>query len=126
MEMSHVVPANHLELIGHSSFDFCLAHIALENDVYKKFFTERAAQGRCVYLDNGAWERDAPVEAKVMIELAAEMQPAYVYAPDYMNDAPRTLEAARAFGELARQNQILVQRSFASPRGAPGMNGITL
>jgi len=101
MEIGHVVPANHLELSELGGFDFCLAHIALRDEAYKQFFIKRAREERSVYLDNGVWELGQPLDADTMIELAVEMQPEYVYAPDYMNDAARTVQAAQEFGELA-------------------------
>jgi len=104
MQIGHVVPVNHLELSELGDFDFCLAHIALQNGDYKQFFIDRARQGRDVYLDNGVWERGEPLDMRTMIELAVEIQPAYVYAPDYMNDMARTVAAAQQFGGLAYRN----------------------
>lgn len=101
MEICHVVPANHLELSELGDFDFCLAHIALRNETYKRFFMQRVKEGRDVYMDNGVWELGHPLDADTMIELAVEIQPTYVYAPDYMNDAAKTVQSAIKFGEQA-------------------------
>lgn len=104
MQIGHVVPANHLELSELGDFDFCLAHVALHNKDYKQFFIRQVKQGRDVYLDNGVWERGEPLDADLMIELSEEMQPTYVYAPDYMNDGRRTVDAAREFGNRVRRH----------------------
>lgn len=117
MEMGHVVPANHLELSELGDFDFCLAHIALKNEGYKQFFIKRVQDGREVYLDNGVWELGKPLDAETMIELAVEMQPTYVYAPDYMNDAIQTIQAACAFGELSQKHPDFRARIICVSQG---------
>lgn len=99
MQICHVVPPNHLSLSDYSDYDFCLAHLALRDDRYKQFFITRKVQGRTVYMDNGVWERGVPIEADQMIELALEMQPDFIYAPDYMNDMYKTLATIESFGE---------------------------
>lgn len=117
MELCHVVPANHLELSELGDFDFCLAHIALKNETYKQFFIERAKEGRDVYLDNGVWELGHPLDPDIMIELSVEIQPTYVYAPDYMNDAVKTVQAAYKFGEQAYKHPDFRARVICVSQG---------
>jgi len=101
VKIAHVVPASNLDLSFAGDFYFCLAHLALQDPEYKRFFIDRVKEGREVYLDNGVWETGTPIEETSMIELAIEMQPAYVYAPDYMNDFQSTVEATISFGDRA-------------------------
>ena len=103
MQISHVLPPSHLDLADYSDYDFCLAHLAIKHDSYMEFFRERRAKGRTVYMDNGVWEQGTPIEADQMIELAINIKPNYVYAPDYMNNMSKTLESIQNFGRKAQR-----------------------
>lgn len=98
MKIAHIVPRNHLDLAALGDFDFVLAHIALRDEEYRRHFTRR---DRVTYLDNGVWETGDPVDAKVMIELAIEMRPDYVYATDYIDNSERTIMSVAEFCALA-------------------------
>jgi len=101
MQISHVVPPSHLYLSDYGDYDFGLAHLCLADKDYKRFFLKRRKSGRVVYMDNGVWETGSPIEMDQMIELALEISPTYIYAPDYMGDMHRTLESVIRFGVKA-------------------------
>jgi len=101
MNIAHVTPEDNLSLCDSGNFDFCLAHIAIKNKDYKKFFVDRVLSGRELYLDNGVWETGYPLDKDLMIELAIEMGATYVYAPDYMGEKKKTLDAISEFGDIA-------------------------
>lgn len=116
MKIAHVVPRNHLDLSDLGDFDFVLAHLALKSKSYREHFTCR--KGREVYLDNGVWETGRPASAQIMIELAIEMQPTYVYAPDYIGDAIQTVDAVRHFCALARTYLDFKSQIIATSQGS--------
>lgn len=98
MKIAHIAPKKHLELTDQGDFYFVLAHIAAKSKRYRNYFRSR---GREIYLDNGVWETGRPLDTRTMIELAIEMQPDYVYATDYINDAARTIQAVERFCRIA-------------------------
>ena len=98
MKIAHIAPKKHLELTDRGDFYFVLAHIAAKSKRYREYFKNR---GRVVYLDNGVWETGRPLDPRTMVELAIEMQPEYVYATDYVNDAAKTIQAVGRFCRIA-------------------------
>ena len=117
MQLCHVVPKDSLGLSCLGDFDFCLAHLALTDENYKRFFINCIKRGREVYLDNGVWETGFPLEPHVMIQLAVEMHPTYVYASDYMNDSARSIEAAWLFGEESSKNEEFASKIICVAQG---------
>lgn len=99
MKIGHIVPKGHLDLMDLGDFDFALAHLALGDVAYREYFGRRAKQGRVCFLDNGVWETGQPVDSGTMINLAFAMHATYVYAPDFLNESDRTVDAVRAFCE---------------------------
>jgi len=116
--ISHVVPPAHLYLSDLGDYDFCLAHLALKDANYKQFFIDRKKQGRTVYMDNGVWERGVPIESEQMIELALEIQPDYVYAPDYMNDMYKTILSVGFFGRKANRTPGFTSKIIGVAQGS--------
>jgi len=114
MKIAHIVPRNHLDLAAKGDFDFVLAHIALRDDEYRKYFTRR---DRVIYLDNGVWETGEPVDVKIMIELAIEMRPDYVYATDYIDDSMQTVLAVAEFCAVAAENPNFNSKIVATSQG---------
>ena len=114
MKIAHIVPKSHLELAANSDFYFVLAHIALKDDKYRRYFTQ---QDRVTYLDNGVWETGDPVDAKIMIELAIEMRPDYVYATDYIDDSAQTVLAVAYFCAAAAANSNFDSKIVATAQG---------
>lgn len=114
MKIAHIVPRNHLDLATEGDFDFILAHIALRDKKYRRHFTKR---DRITYLDNGVWETGEPVDVKIMLELAIEMQPDYIYATDYIDDSARTVTSVAAFCEEAAAHPDFSSKIVATSQG---------
>lgn len=114
MKIAHIVPRNHLDLAVRGDFDFVLAHIALRDEVYRRHFARR---DRVIYLDNGVWETGNPVDAEVMIELAIEMRPDYVYATDYIDDSARTITSVAEFCAIAAGYPNFSSKIVATSQG---------
>jgi len=93
-----IAPIKHLEdFSAKSDFDFCLAHIALESKEYRDYFKKQKKCGRFVLLDNSMYELGKSCDIKTMVELARELQPSEVVAPDVLGSREGTVANAMAF-----------------------------
>jgi len=117
MFISHIAPIQHLYITHAGDFDFALAHIADRNVGYLNFFDERAKNGRTVLLDNGVWETGEPIKDSILIDLAFEMKPTFVYAPDYLNHSGATFDATSKFLKELEKHKDFPSKIIAVAQG---------
>lgn len=112
MELSFEVPFPHIkEILPLEDFQFLLA----------QHIEEYAGHGidfRKAILDNGMYELGEPLSVWELAPIAVSIRPASVIAPDWMDDASKTLLASRRLKDLLKGSGInvggVVQgRSFA-------------
>jgi hypothetical protein len=96
MKMAHIVPVPDLNLTKDNEFHMCLAHIALKNSEYKRFYTSMAAEGKHVILDNGTAE-DSLVTFGNLYEMIVAIKPTEVVIPDILHDKNGSLVLADQF-----------------------------
>jgi len=106
IRMSLEVPIAHLEETEKLvDFHFCIASIAAEHPDYFEYYRDEAAEpGSFVMLDNGAYEAHAgdglvmsPME---LYELADELKPHLVWAPDVLFERKETERLAKEFVDI--------------------------
>jgi len=84
-------PTKMLEMVQpFADFDFVLAHLYLKDEVYAKYYKEST---RFKILDNSTNELGEPCSLEDIKTAADSLNPNYVVAPDWVGDAPKTLEA---------------------------------
>ena len=96
MKLAHIVPIPDLDLIKDNEIFMALAHLALKDENYRKFYADRAAEGKFVILDNGTAE-GSRVEFDQLYRMIHEIQPHEVVLPDELHDQCKTLTLAEDF-----------------------------
>lgn len=96
MKMAHIVPIPDLDLIKDNEIFMCLAHLALKNEEYKKFYADRAAEGKFVILDNGTAEGSL-VSFQDLTKMIREIIPSEVVIPDILHEGEESLKLADKF-----------------------------
>lgn len=93
MELSFEIPLPHLkEYLSVSCFPFGLAHLMLDQS-YKHAGTYHTIMQGCL-LDNSMYElQDVPLTNAELLEAAKVCRPCSVVAPDWMDQATKTLDA---------------------------------
>ena len=64
---------------------------------YRDFYLRRKAQGDFIILDNGAAELKKSIDEKYLVEVARELRPDVLVAPDAIHDYHKTLERTHNF-----------------------------
>jgi hypothetical protein len=89
------IPINHLkDFVPFTDFDFCLAHLVLQNELYAKFYSGQRQKGREVWLDNSLIELGYPMEKKEMLYAAQICCATHIIPPDWPEEPERTMETA--------------------------------
>lgn len=96
MKMAHIVPIPDLDLIKENEIFMCLAHLALKNVEYKKFYADRVAEGKFVILDNGTAEGSL-VSFEELSKMIEEIHPSEVVIPDILHDGDASIKLADKF-----------------------------
>lgn len=93
LRIAHIVPSKYLPILRDKKFHMALAHVALEDDVYRMFYTSCShSKENYVILDNGAFE-GADVSFYGLCKLVTRMQVDEVILPDVLGDKEATLDA---------------------------------
>jgi hypothetical protein len=95
IKLSLEIPTKHLDQLSqYTDLDFPIAHLVLEDKLYREFYHERVARGHTVLLDNGLFELDQPLDTDTIIQAAKllcfEHQKPIIIAPDYYCEKDRT------------------------------------
>lgn len=64
---------------------------------YRDFYLRRRALGDFIILDNGAAEIKHSIDDKYLVEVARELRPNVLVAPDVIHDYNKTIERTRSF-----------------------------
>lgn len=91
-----IAPATYLKQLGSRKRHFALAQVALRDDRYRDFYRQAAEHGEHVILDNGAYEGEL-LGFAALLELAVDIRPSVVVAPDFLRDAEKSRYVAQAF-----------------------------
>jgi len=81
-------------------YEFCLTHMAEQNESYFNFYKEQNAKGRLTILDNSVFELGVPVEPERIMKVYAQFpkpENVVVVCPDVFNDGAKTLLQAKEF-----------------------------
>jgi hypothetical protein len=73
--------------------DFALAHLVLQDEVYRNFYKAQRSAGRFVIMDNGFHELGHPLSEAELWKAAELIRPSVVVSPDRLGDAFFTLDA---------------------------------
>jgi len=102
MELSLICPVQHIEWTELLTSRFCLAPVALLNDVYHQYFANASERGYKVTLDNGVFEENK-VRDTEYIHLARSIGAEVVVIPDTINaTAEANWSTALRFIELIK------------------------
>ena len=113
-----IPPTNHMDLaLKGTAGIYCLAHLYLQNENYRKFFIEQREKGVHVLLDNSAAEKSL-VTQDSLIEIVKELNPHLVVAPDHLFDADKTLEEFHSFVDRMNKEGLTDTKIFACPQGS--------
>lgn len=103
LRINHEVPVKYLDCdLWFNDYEYALAHNFEDSD-YVNYFLKKVKEGRTVYLDNSAFELGESVGADVLQNCvdALEGKP-YVFLPDAVGDAARTLSLSCDFASQLR------------------------
>ncbi len=105
MELSLICPVQHIEHTSLLAGRFCLAPVALLDDVYHQYFANASECGYKVILDNGVFEENKVGDSDY-IDLARSIDAGVVVIPDTINaSALENWSAALRFvGKIKEQN----------------------
>ena len=98
LRINHEVPVKYLDNdLWFNDYEYALAHNFEDSD-YAKYFLSKVKEGRTVYLDNSAFELGESVSADVLQNCVDKLEgKPYVFLPDAVGDASRTLALSRDF-----------------------------
>lgn len=103
LKINHEVPVKYLDDdLWFNDYEYALAH-NFADDACKSYFKRAVNQGRTVYLDNSAFELGESVGLDVLQQCVDDLEgKAYVFLPDAVGDASRTLSLSRDFASQLR------------------------
>lgn len=91
MKCSFEIPTAHvIALKEHQEYDFVLAHMWMTDPVYRQSYL------RGMVMDNGAYELGQPMELKDLMRVCKAARPTVMIAPDWIDNADRTMKAYNA------------------------------
>jgi len=98
-----------------ADFDFILAHKALEDEEYLKFYKESGNGLKIV--DNSVNEEGTPESAEKLIEAFKEVGGTYLVAPDYLGDTQKTIQSYNECKTLMAKEKIPLERLVGVVQG---------
>ena len=103
LKINHEVPTKYLGAdLWFNDYEYALAHNFCNLD-YIEYFKCAIKQGKEVYLDNSAFELGESVSADILQNCVDDLEgKAYVFLPDAVGDAARTLSLSRDFASQLR------------------------
>ena len=87
-----------------ADFDFILAHKVLEDEQYANYFKEST---NIKFLDNSVNELGEPLSVDKIKEAFEKVSGTYIVAPDYINDAGKTIESYLKFTKEFPKEKIV-------------------
>lgn len=101
-----IPPLSNLELMeeGNAGY-FALAHLYVNNPLYRDFFKVQRQRNKFVLLDNGAAENSLVTE-DVLIDIVKELKPDEVIAPDVLFNASQTMHNLTSFVERMQREDL--------------------
>jgi len=97
LQIATEIPISALtELSALTDYDFVIGPVYRRFKEYADFYKKQNALGRYVILDNGAFEGEL-LEDEDLLDIAQELQPAEVVAPDVLYDRKATLDRVKGF-----------------------------
>jgi len=117
MRLAMEIPKPFLHnLTSLTDLDFTLAHLILEDDEYRQFYTNQAEIGRFVIMDNSFHELGHPLSPEELKQAASLSKPNIIIAPDKLGDYRFGMEAFHATRNiLPRHQKIAFVLAGASP-----------
>jgi hypothetical protein len=126
MKFFCIPPNKHLGIMNCGDGDFVLCHHYIEDYTYRDYFLNqriewKLPEGGCsrfTILDNGAAEHNL-VTMSTLIDVATELKPTEVIAPDVLFNKDRTLENLDLFvSEMNKRGLDKTVNVFACPQGS--------
>lgn len=106
MKLSFEIPFNYLKVFSkYTDYNFVLAH----NLSNKKYFDFYKNSKKFTILDNSAFELLSPIEGEELLDLAQQLKPDLVIAPDVMGSCEETLEKVEKFIMLVERKKIKIK-----------------
>ena len=103
MKLALECRTNMLEMVQpFADFDFVLAHKVLEDEEYLNYYK---GSGNFKFVDNSVNEQGTPLSPQELLEACEKVGGTYLVAPDYIGDAPKTIEAYRECKKLLIQEE---------------------
>lgn len=117
MKIATIVPTDHLRLIKRDDYCMALAHIALKDREYRRWFRKTARSGRHVLLDNGAAELGAGMTSHVVLLAAKQVMAHEIVLPDVISDGDATLHTSQNAYDMFVPKRNPSWRIMAVPQG---------
>lgn len=96
IEVAQIVPVSHLSDIAGNRYHMCLAHLALQDERYAKFYRSMSDAGKYVMMDNGAAE-DSQLTNEDLVKAYNIIHPSEMVLPDTLLDGFDTVRKTVAF-----------------------------
>lgn len=101
----YIAPTSCLEYTKASATHLTLAHLLDTDPAYKAFYTDRAASGDFVIMDNSAYELKVPFDPAKLVDLAKDTGAKAIVLPDYpFQPGSKSRAAANEFIPLFKEN----------------------
>jgi hypothetical protein len=113
------VPTAYLEKVEpYLDIHFVIASYLLKDKVYKDYYKERVNKSTTpVFLDNGMYEENKPIEGEQLLDLALELDVSTVMAPDQHPFFKETLKLSDSFLTLCVKKNFPLHRVCLIPQG---------
>lgn len=99
--VSHEVPLLMLEESRYfNDYDYCLIHHYIKYPEYRNFFRESAKRNRFIILDNSVVELGESSDLSTYLEVASELEPDVVIAPDNFKEPEKNFSLFKNFIEV--------------------------
>lgn len=119
LELAFIMPTAYLsEFDYYSDYSFVEAEIYRKDKKYQKYFKKMKKKGRFTLLDNSVYLRKGtPIETDVLVDIAKDLQPDEIVAPDVYYDWEKTLENIKKFSPMIKK-ELKGIRVMGVPQGS--------
>lgn len=107
MRLAFISPTRYIPVFGIlGDFQLALAHL-LDDNAVNEYEQALLSTGQQIVLDNSLFENHKPEGIDSLIRKALRIQATHFFAPDYLYDAKKTLDAAKNAIYIAKKLNVL-------------------
>lgn len=110
MKIAMEIPTIHLEALSeYTDFDFCLAHLILEqekNSDYVRFYRTQREKGREVWMDNSFYELGFSLTTDELLKAARIVNPTHLVAFEAIKDPWTTFQHVMDMVTYVKRNEL--------------------